>query len=543
MFNNVKGAEVKTNYTKEKADGTANYTGTAIEADGPYSGEFSGVFYGDFELDFRFMGETSDADARPYGDALGHFTLTFTDATDDSKYFVVRYANSNAVNNPQTAPATVGYYSSIYEGQWRWITWHMSSKAYQTQNAGGYWNPLLGNFAPYFNSDANETGAVNSLKVLNTLDGTMDIQTTLNNSYTATQGTLYSIAKFDDADKESFQKLNFPNGYKVSFESTYETGTDICFISLNGSSLYDTVNFSGDGETTISALYETEEGKVVIPVGCDHGFSAKQTLLIAGVQQVVLDRGVSFSQEIDTTMPMEEKEITVSYGGTEKTYLVSIEDVFSDLKVNMVEGASVRLSLEDAGLRFSSRIEKSKVDALTEKGYTVTLGILIAPQDIVEKNGALTLENDKYVLNESLMNIVGFKTSIVTVAGVEYIQVQGVISNIIEQNYTRQFTAVGYMLIEKSGETVKTVYAENAQTRSVYYVASKAHEDRANTNLGELGTGILEDFIKIVDSNYEFTVVENVVTVELKETSEFTAYLPTIYYDMVAGKIYDVTIE
>ena len=131
------------------------------------------------------------------------------------------------------------------------------------------------------------------------------------------------------------------------------------------------------------------------------------------------------------------------------------------------DAASVRLSLTNAGLRFTTTVNTAEINALVAKygAENVKVGTLIAPQDILGED-ALTIETatkidvPASVANPFAQN--GIKTTYA-----------GSITNIKPQNLTRDFTAVGYVAFFNGAEWVYN-YSAGTCTRNVTEIAQAA---------------------------------------------------------------------
>lgn len=156
--------------------------------------------------------------------------------------------------------------------------------------------------------------------------------------------------------------------------------------------------------------------------------------------------------------------------------------------LDTVAGAAVRLDVP-TGLRFTGNIGKDYLDGLkTEYGAgNVKIGMLITPTDYLTDNslaftkealdgcGALP-EGKKYRKIEAA-------TILETEDGAAY-KINCVLSNVLEANYGRAFSAITY--VEINGNTYYySNYFEEDNSRSIFRVADAALLDLSDTEDGE----------------------------------------------------------
>ena len=132
-----------------------------------------------------------------------------------------------------------------------------------------------------------------------------------------------------------------------------------------------------------------------------------------------------------------------------------------------VEGASVSLEEGRGGLRFSCRVPKAELDALTEP---FVIGILILPTDLLD--GALTVENTAAV---SLCTESPEAQLIQAEDGFYYFS--ATLTEMLPRNDTRDFTAVSYI---KIGEVYYYAdYSAEKHSRSLWETSAAAFADTA----------------------------------------------------------------
>jgi len=156
--------------------------------------------------------------------------------------------------------------------------------------------------------------------------------------------------------------------------------------------------------------------------------------------------------------------------------------VGASLTIDMttIPGASIRLN-DKTGLRFYTEVDKQKIADLRADGFTVELGTLIAPYDIVFRNDlTFALAEDNFV-------DVKYQSNDYYTEGTEFSGIVGSIVNIKESttanpnsgNIVRNFVARGYAKItDKSGASL-VFYAdyEKHNGRSLGYVSQMLRND------------------------------------------------------------------
>ena len=176
----------------------------------------------------------------------------------------------------------------------------------------------------------------------------------------------------------------------------------------------------------------------------------------------------------------------VIYGYTKVTHLwsdtytiskptpLSYNDLPEVIAPTTLEAASTRISKENSGLRFKTTISEDAIQHLidTYGADNVSVGTLIAPTDKLG-NKALTHSfgnpNVDYIDVKANINAPFSKENgVITYAGS--------ISNIMQKNLARNFTAVGYIAYVDGG-TPYYIYSDTTATRSVDYVATEALND------------------------------------------------------------------
>lgn len=181
----------------------------------------------------------------------------------------------------------------------------------------------------------------------------------------------------------------------------------------------------------------------------------------------------------------------------------------------MDEGASIRVSAENGGLRFTSYVSEEEYNALIAKyGNELVVGTLIAPKDIVEGKGVLALDNSALTENKDYLNITGkfFKEE----KAANLYSFNAVISNLKETNYARSFIARSYI---KVGDEIAYAAEFNEDGRSAFYVASVA------TAKGSVTDEQVEGYLDSVSAYENASLKADDVTLFVGETAKVNAVI------------------
>ncbi|MBQ2740662.1 MAG: InlB B-repeat-containing protein [Clostridia bacterium] len=274
-----------------KTNGTASAeNGLRISSDDAYTGTFEGVFHGNTTLKFRFPEENSEWWS-------GYFVVRFSDALDATNYFEVEYRNVDEQYKYTGAFA-------VYKGQVRTSRYYQSDNAWRSSYVNGEYalcSPTFGNV------DGRAQEGVLRLVWENDV-----LQVKVSHF---TNGSMRTIAAFDGTEEFvsgtswGLPKLNFENGYVISFSSefshkdTTDKGTDVCFSEIAG------VNFVMQSQVDVAYNFETEfenpalkDGVLYIPQNENVGnMTAIYTRYISG--ECWLEREtVDVTRTIDTSV-------------------------------------------------------------------------------------------------------------------------------------------------------------------------------------------------------------------------------------------------
>ena len=150
-------------------------------------------------------------------------------------------------------------------------------------------------------------------------------------------------------------------------------------------------------------------------------------------------------------------------------------DIFP--KLGMADGASVRMNTP-TGIRFTGSVDKTYFDSLkTQYGAdNVTLGMLITPTDYLTANN-LVFTKEALDACEAISGAKYLEIDAITVLAEDaYYKVNCAMTNVLEANYARDFSAILY--IKVNGEIVEySAYNAENNSRSIAEVAQAAYND------------------------------------------------------------------
>ncbi len=462
--------------TEEAAHVTGNklekdqtsFTGLRISSNEPYKATFKTVFDGNMQIKFRFP-ET-------YTDALyGDFTFRFTDATDDSNYFDITYyvvKEDDANGKYVTAPY-------VQWGDEIRMSTHSANNGYawtnkKVTNLDGY------SFAPnfltkYFDKYADRADRMGLLS-LQWVGGVLTItsNTTGNGESNYNSVSYIPIASFDgtydtskpnngligkqtiDAEtKEVLEDragglpfMNFENGYTVTVSSSFEDArttdraTDVFFASIISDDTYD---FSNAEMTKNDQMQAFEDGFEFLP---------KAAAAAAGKVFLGYKSAAGKLYGVDSL---------VKKGGTYEPLEISYDTI---------NGASVRVDTEagQSGIRFQTLFNPTEYEAV--KDYITEFGTLIAYTDTLTKDD-FTIAN--YLSDATFAKVKNTKGTFeyTDKEDNEYVAYSMALVNI--RDYTRAYSARGYLVVEYADGTTATVYTDYNVTDNSRSIAEVAN--------------------------------------------------------------------
>ncbi len=279
--------------------------GLLIKSEKAYSGDIVPTFRGDSSIVFRFMHPTStnfSSGTKTGGDGNGDFKFTITDLFDAGNYLVVHFMQGQTVRVEYPTESGMKYLPAVT------------------------FQPGFNNVSFNFNLlDLKWSGENNDELVISTT--------------TATWSGSSPLVKFDGS-KEELPKMTFPHGYKISFSSDYETGTDIAFKSILGKSLMDEAGYAWKENKDMTLSEES----IAIPVDATEAITYNGMEVVDGGtveipqykqlgtfstawkygDMLFPQTSLSSSGTIDTATVGNEAEISVQNGAQTYTYTFKV---------------------------------------------------------------------------------------------------------------------------------------------------------------------------------------------------------------------------
>ena len=200
----------------------------------------------------------------------------------------------------------------------------------------------------------------------------------------------------------------------------------------------------------------------LVATGIDSTTASGQANYAYPVNPITINKAgpvvIKFTATTNGTLYMNSLKLVKTADVTPSVPSISIETNVS---------ASIRLN-EKTGIRFYTEIDNAQIEALKADGYTVELGTLIAPKDLIENE--LTFESSSYLDVEYTAKNQDGSFKYYTEDG--FTGVVGSIVKIQEKNLARDFVGRGYVKLTKDGVTT-IVYSNSVSTRSAKFIATK----------------------------------------------------------------------
>ena len=219
--------------------------------------------------------------------------------------------------------------------------------------------------------------------------------------------------------------------------------------------------------------------------------------------------------------------MAISATNAKMTHLtVDISESFNVIEMQAGAYLKANTTLQDSGIRFATVIDKAWFDEMKADATVseITYGTLIVPTDYLADVSEFTIEgleaSGKKYINAG---VEGFANE-ATAEEDGYYQFMGGIKNILPQNYTRNFSAVGYVTVSYNtgagAQTYYTVYNETDHSRNIYQLADRTYEDRSAVETTEykyqLSDGTWAKYSQeVMDVMYAY--MDGVVNVTLSE--------------------------
>ena len=306
------------------------------------------------------------------------------------------------------------------------------------------------------------------------------------------QGCVVYISSPSSSDDTGTLKLKLTNSSFID-----NSGASASLIGSNSTVAFNTEVYNCNFESTNKAFdglnFATTSGtfkiySAHIKAGNKFPSSANKAIVIADGSYVSLtDSG----EEIDGLVN-ENGSLNLTKWSTLSEVYVNVKNSIPSVLYGMEFGASIRLN-SVSGIRFYTNVNKEKISELRAQGYTVELGTLISPKDLIGDNElTFDLDSTDYV-------DVPFESEKYFEQG-DFSGVVGSIIDIKPENITREFVGRGYAKITKDGVTIIEYANYNNSdiannSRSLAYVAYMFKND-ATSFYGDLAANIKE----LVDS-------------------------------------------
>jgi len=159
----------------------------------------------------------------------------------------------------------------------------------------------------------------------------------------------------------------------------------------------------------------------------------------------------------------------------------------------MLTGASIKLS-KPTGIRFSSRISTDSYNNLKDLAQSVSFGTVICPTDYLDDVNCFTTQ----ILSNKNKGYLDIPLKVWFEENDDYKEFTGVITNVKEKNYDRDFSARSYINIKYSNGSECRFYSafdKDNNSRSIARVANAAVKDEDSYTKEQID--ILKKFLEI----------------------------------------------
>jgi len=159
----------------------------------------------------------------------------------------------------------------------------------------------------------------------------------------------------------------------------------------------------------------------------------------------------------------------------------------------MLTGASIKLS-KPTGIRFSSRISTESYNNIKELSQSISFGTVICPTDYLDDINCFTTQK----LSEKNKGYLDIPLKVWFDENDDFKEFTGVITNVKEKNYDRDFSARSYISIKYSNGSECRFYSafdKKNNSRSISRVANAAVKDEESYTKEQID--ILKKFLEI----------------------------------------------
>ena len=440
--------------TLDKENMTQDASGLILSSDAAYEGTFKTVFTGDTAVNFKFSEKYEDKDGNKLPDEYyGDFRFRITDATDESKFFDVVHFNAYY----QNSSSKVDYYATgVYVQYGNEVRAGSSNTDTVWFNYAEDKNYMFNrqSFVPSFmRFSGNNQGRkydgekMGELKLVWTEDGLAVQELAQYEEYCYTRtiamfdGTYDSTLKdngFVSGESWGLPKINFENGYKISFSSNFtktgvdDHGTDVLFESILTDGI---IEFN---ETDYGVSYDFS--KPTLPK--DSHMKAYD----------VLSRNDVFLGWRDS------ERHNLLYA----TY-ADVKDDFDSYEPLVINYETL---CDASGGAFQTLIKKEQYDDIAKYSYIQEMGTLVAVTSGLDSRLDFTIENyqeqidnangyvKQVMYDEELFDYFDKKT------GNAYKAYSLALADVANANAGVTYSARGYLVVKYRGGVKRTIYTD-----------------------------------------------------------------------------------
>ncbi|MBQ3019730.1 MAG: hypothetical protein IJD77_04005 [Clostridia bacterium] len=202
-----------------------------------------------------------------------------------------------------------------------------------------------------------------------------------------------------------------------------------------------------------------------------------------------------------------------------------------EIDFRVQDGAAIRLagSADESGIRFTTLLKETDLNALTGYGATVSYGTLIIPYDYLAYNQKPNLAD--FTPDTDILKIASKATSTSEKWEVNsdgYVVYRGAMKKLYTENYERLFAGRGYMEITLNGNTI-TVYTpfnEQDNIRSIRQISQAFREDTSTPAEGEIRYATLGDTQK--------GIVDTYAAVDTIDLMDYASYAANNFLNVIA---------
>ena len=371
----------------------------------------------------------------------------YVDTTSFSVSFDMKFTSANFYETLQVNLGTEGYQGNKFHFGWRFYLLRGSEGAITPNicveyfsNTSTYGGNITGSANKAFGSQAFVPGETYHITIAYKL-------------VDATTGTVYVYTSVNQYSREDTYVLG---GDFVNF-APYANCLSFNTVTNGIVTISDPYMENVDGDSY--NLYLNDGSNVVMDV---QGISYELPALNPAACNKAGSVFVGWTTDLATLSTLYPAGYELALSEETTLYAVWIDFAMRD-------GAAVRKVEGSSGIRFLVDVDRATYDAWVQKGIVLELGTILAPTNYLN-----TREFTHALGNGYYMQIV---TKSWQTGGAMY---SAAFTNISPDQYTRSFSARGYMKIQYTGGAVAYIYtaydAEN-NARTIYDVATAAYKD------------------------------------------------------------------